>query len=289
MDDVDSAIHLEVDGSNALMRNITLDINYKGTSGMNISNLSTGANPGAIIREVTIRGNFVTTATIPIRIRPTNNSTDTTSFIKDLTFDNFNLIHTGTTCTQPIKFENTASGSAATMERFTLNNVNFITNSTDGDSDSDGNDDGVMVFNRVENLITSNFINIVTGLTSSKARYSLSNVTSTDMANCFDFGGRTILPPGTVALPSWAILGDDHTGVAQVGGGDTISLICGGTERLRAGTVDTEAFGKLLARDGIGVGNSASATSLGSVTDKMQVYDDDGNSLGYLPIYDAIT
>lgn len=39
----------------------------------------------------------------------------------------------------------------------------------------------------------------------------------------------------------------------------------------------------------LGVNNSAAATVLGSVVKKMQVFDASGVSLGYLPIYDAIT
>jgi hypothetical protein len=39
----------------------------------------------------------------------------------------------------------------------------------------------------------------------------------------------------------------------------------------------------------LGVGNSAAATSLGSVVKKIQVFDASGNSLGYVAVYDAIT
>lgn len=47
--------------------------------------------------------------------------------------------------------------------------------------------------------------------------------------------------------------------------------------------------GKVIATAGLGVGNSASATTPGSVVKKMEVFDAAGNSLGFLPIYDAIT
>jgi len=48
-------------------------------------------------------------------------------------------------------------------------------------------------------------------------------------------------------------------------------------------------IGKVTASDGIGVGNSAAATTLGSVVKKMQIFDEDGNAIGYVPIYDNIT
>lgn len=46
---------------------------------------------------------------------------------------------------------------------------------------------------------------------------------------------------------------------------------------------------KFIAAAGIGVGNTASATSLGSVTRRMEIFDASGNSLGFLPIYNSIT
>lgn len=47
--------------------------------------------------------------------------------------------------------------------------------------------------------------------------------------------------------------------------------------------------GKLTATNGLGVGNSAAATVLGAVVKKMQIFDAAGASLGFIPIYDAIT
>jgi hypothetical protein len=56
-------------------------------------------------------------------------------------------------------------------------------------------------------------------------------------------------------------------------------------------TVTTNAIvtGKVLTTAGLGVGNSAAATTLGTVVKKIQVFDASGVSLGYLPVYDAIT
>jgi hypothetical protein len=47
--------------------------------------------------------------------------------------------------------------------------------------------------------------------------------------------------------------------------------------------------GKVLLGGALGVGNSATASTLGTVAKKMQVYDANGNSLGFIPIYDSIT
>lgn len=57
-----------------------------------------------------------------------------------------------------------------------------------------------------------------------------------------------------------------------------------GTE---VGCVDKDGKGRFTG--GIGVGNSAAGASLGTVTKKMEVFDAAGASLGFVPIYDAIT
>lgn len=45
----------------------------------------------------------------------------------------------------------------------------------------------------------------------------------------------------------------------------------------------------VIAALGIGVGNSAAATTPGTVTKKIEVFDASGVSLGFVPVYDAIT
>lgn len=47
--------------------------------------------------------------------------------------------------------------------------------------------------------------------------------------------------------------------------------------------------GKLATNAGLGVGNSAAASTLGTVVKKTQIFDASGSSLGYVAIYDAIT
>jgi hypothetical protein len=46
---------------------------------------------------------------------------------------------------------------------------------------------------------------------------------------------------------------------------------------------------KVIANLGLGVGNSVSATTLGSVAKKMEVFDVNGTSIGFVPIYSSIT
>lgn len=73
----------------------------------------------------------------------------------------------------------------------------------------------------------------------------------------------------------------DYTGMT-FGSGAEISLSRTGTNLL-----NTNA--KLTATGGLGVGNSASATAVGTLSKKMQVFDAAGNSIGYVPIYTTIT
>jgi hypothetical protein len=46
---------------------------------------------------------------------------------------------------------------------------------------------------------------------------------------------------------------------------------------------------KFLASLGIGVGNAVAAATLGNVIKKIEVFDDTGVSIGFLPVYDSIT
>ena len=57
--------------------------------------------------------------------------------------------------------------------------------------------------------------------------------------------------------------------------------------RSAANTLKTDD--KFLATAGLGIGNSASATTPGSVVRKMEVFDASGASLGFVPIYGSIT
>jgi len=55
-------------------------------------------------------------------------------------------------------------------------------------------------------------------------------------------------------------------------------------------TGDVTTTGQVLATGGIGVGNSAAATiAVGTLAAKIEVFDEAGVSLGFLPVYDAIT
>jgi len=55
---------------------------------------------------------------------------------------------------------------------------------------------------------------------------------------------------------------------------------------VRMGSAVTDGY---VYGDVLGVGNSAAATTPGTVVKKIQVYDQTGASLGYLPVYNAIT
>jgi len=56
-----------------------------------------------------------------------------------------------------------------------------------------------------------------------------------------------------------------------------------------AGSISTLLGQKLIARGGLGIGNSAAATTPGSVVKKMEVFSETGASLGFIPIYNSIT
>jgi hypothetical protein len=52
---------------------------------------------------------------------------------------------------------------------------------------------------------------------------------------------------------------------------------------------DAKSSGKMLATGGLGAGNTAVATTLGTVARRMEIFSDTGTSLGFIPIYNSIT
>jgi len=60
-------------------------------------------------------------------------------------------------------------------------------------------------------------------------------------------------------------------------------------KRRAANVLGMDTGDKLTGVAGLGAGNDAAATTPGSVTKKIEVFDEDGASLGFIPIYDAIT
>lgn len=81
-------------------------------------------------------------------------------------------------------------------------------------------------------------------------------------------------------------IGLDASGVGQINNQQNTDLVLS-TNNTAAATV--KANGNLLVAGGIGVGNSAAATTPGSVVKKIQVFDAAGTSLGFIAVYNTIT
>lgn len=78
-----------------------------------------------------------------------------------------------------------------------------------------------------------------------------------------------------------------NSGTFQIGIGSALpdaEIRRVGADMIGSGTGD-----KLIATAGLGVGNSASASTPGTCVKKMEVFDAAGASLGYVPIYDSIS
>lgn len=58
--------------------------------------------------------------------------------------------------------------------------------------------------------------------------------------------------------------------------------------RIDGGILSNQAEGKIISQGGFGFGNSAAATTLGSVVKKIEVFDGSGASLGFVPVYATI-
>lgn len=91
---------------------------------------------------------------------------------------------------------------------------------------------------------------------------------------------QTLVPGEAVARVS--LYGDGITNYSSGSAAPDVNW-----RRTGAGRIGTDF--KVVAVQGIGVGNSAAATTPGTVVKKMEVFDASGNSLGFVPIYSSIT
>lgn len=96
------------------------------------------------------------------------------------------------------------------------------------------------------------------------------------------FNFQSLTAGRTVTFP-------DAAGTVTLGGNTFTGT--GSVVRATAPTFPTTiaVTGKILGTAGLGVGNSAAATTLGTVVKKIEVFDASGVSLGFIPVYDAIT
>ncbi|MDQ2732707.1 MAG: hypothetical protein M3Y56_13700, partial [Armatimonadota bacterium] len=131
---------------------------------------------------------------------------------------------------------------------------------------------------------------IVPGATS----FSIRNYANSRDNVLVNDSGDIFVPTGAVRVGQSSVMngvaGDvvaartSSTGAYYFGGSPAGYLYFDGTN-LSMGS----SLGKLLCPGGIGVGNSAAATTPGAVVKKIQVFDATGSSLGYLPVYSSIT
>lgn len=93
---------------------------------------------------------------------------------------------------------------------------------------------------------------------------------------------------GTSAGLSNGATGTTQTVYANLGV-STDFLLGGDTNLYRGAANILKTDDKLATVAGLGVGNSAAGNTLGSVVKKIEVFDAAGTSLGFVPVYDAIT
>lgn len=98
---------------------------------------------------------------------------------------------------------------------------------------------------------------------------------------------------GSVALPGYAFENDPDSGIYRIGA-NNVGVSAGATKILDIATSGLGVTGLLTASGqarvaSLGVGNSAAATTPGTVTNKIEVFNASGVSLGFVAVYDAIT
>jgi hypothetical protein len=103
---------------------------------------------------------------------------------------------------------------------------------------------------------------------------------------------RAVRSTGTNGAFSTSVTGNSATsllidalGKISWGGGSGTHDI----DLFRRAAGELKTGGKMLTTGGLGVGNSVVATTPGTVTRKIEVFDANGASLGFVPVYNAIT
>ncbi len=165
------------------------------------------------------------------------------------------------------------------------------------------------------NYTTGAFVNVGTVAGSNLSGTNTGDVTigsfgASPTANAATIAGQviTLQPadathPGAVTTGTQTLAGvktfSSAVNSSVASGSDSVKILDG--SRINLSTGDASAYlarsaanvintpGKLTATTGLGVGNSAAGTTLGTVVKKMEVFDASGASLGFIAIYDAIT
>ena len=105
--------------------------------------------------------------------------------------------------------------------------------------------------------------------------------------NVFGRSNRGLGTANNEAWPFEAIGG--NTLALGYSAGDALPTYVLGQIVVKPGTNLTVSADKALFSAGIGVGNSAAATTPGSVVRKIEIFNASGTSLGFIPVYDTIT
>jgi hypothetical protein len=111
--------------------------------------------------------------------------------------------------------------------------------------------------------------------------------TTADIGAFYDFRAKNINATNLIKVPH-----GDSFGIYF--GTNCVLRSSEYTATIEACTGDRTAFydfraAKVLAKNGIGVGNAVAATTPGAIVKKMQVFDENGNAIGFVPVYSSIS
>lgn len=126
------------------------------------------------------------------------------------------------------------------------------------------------------------------GSTSNRVGTAFANVYNCVAGGQFRFNGRGIIED---VADGWIVFRANSGTTAKISFGDTSAtgaMLKRNSTRLESRLGDDSAYAQFTCEK-LGVNNSAAATTLGSVTKKIEVFDAAGNSLGFIAVYDSIT
>lgn len=94
-----------------------------------------------------------------------------------------------------------------------------------------------------------------------------------------------------IASPGALTLSAENTQMIEMGVSDVLDVEIGDLQAVNSGTkvrID-DSLGQFSIFGKLGTDQSASGSTLGTVTKKLEIFDNTGASLGFIPIYNSIT
>jgi hypothetical protein len=220
--------------------------------------------------------------TADIRHKPSSGSSNVHAMYVQQTATSGNgqaLVVESSNTTVPTLTVNAGSGGVALRLSGSLNSGGTLTFGEGASADTN-------LYRSAANTLKTDDALVVAGSTTLQSTLAVTSTVSFSAALTTTRSAATDVAMGTIVtndtFDRFRILADGDMEWGPGNGSRDTNLY-----RSASNTLKTDD--KLIAVGGIGVGNAASASTPGTVTNKIEVFDASGASLGFVAVYNAIT